>query len=243
MTTTSQRNEIENRDCVGQVDQVVSHIRQTMGRLEPLSEEETYTYSSLALCVLDSVYSISARYESTYRTVKDFCRWAGWEKDLAKAPREYPVSEFIALLGSYTAQEMAERIYNNRQRTSTRNGILKAEAVFRFVQVLQQFGIDTYADLAGMPDTAAVEVAVRTIPGQTSGISYSYFRMLTGNKDGVKEDRMVLRFVGEALGRPIIEIEEAAVLVRAVASRLQSEYPWLTARLLDQLIWNYQRAV
>ena len=61
--------------------------------------------------------------------MKDFCRWAGWEKDLAKAPREYPVSEFIALLGSYTPQEMAERIYNNRQRT------LGAEAVSRLLNV------------------------------------------------------------------------------------------------------------
>ena len=185
MATTLQRNEIRNEDCVSQVDQVVNHIRQTLGRLAPLSEEETFTYSSLALCVLDAVYSMGARYESTWRTVKDFCRWAGWVEDLAKAPREYPVSEFIGLLGSYPPQQMAERIYDNRQRTSTRNGILKAEAVFRFVHVLQQFGIDTYANLAAMPDAAAVEAAVRAIPGQTSGICYAYFRMLAGNKDGV----------------------------------------------------------
>jgi hypothetical protein len=161
---------------------------------------------------------------------------------LANAPREYPVSEFIASLGSNTPQQMAELIYDNRQRTSTRSGILKADAVFQFVHVLQRFGINTYADFAAMPDAAGVEAAVRRIPGQTSGICYDYFRMLAGNKDGVKEDRMVLRFVGEALGRPITGSEEAAVFVREAASRLQVEYPWLTATLLDYLIWKYQRA-
>lgn len=243
MTTTFERNEIETGNSMSEVDQVVNHIRQTMGPLAPLSEAETSTYSTLALCVLDAVYSMGVHYESTVRTVQDFCRWAGWEAALDKAPREYRVSEFIALLESYTSEQMAEQIYNNRQRTSTRNGILKAEAVLRFVRVLRQFGIDTYADLAGNPNDDALEEAVRAIPGQTSGVCYSYFRMLAGNNDGVKEDRMVLRFIGEALGRPIIQTEEAAVLVRAAASRLQNEYRWLTAKVLDYLIWKYQRTI
>jgi hypothetical protein len=226
-----------------QIDRVVNHIRQAVGRLTPLSQEETFEYSSLALCVLDAVFSMGARYESTWRTVEDFCRWADWETNLAKAPREYSVGEFIKLLESSTPEQVAARICNNRQRTSPCNGILKTDAVLRFVHVLQRFGIHTYADLAGMPDDAAVQAAVRAIPGQPSGICFSYFLMLAGNKEGVKADRMVLRFIGDALGTPIIETGAATVLVRSAASRLQNEYPWLTARLLDQLIWNYQRTV
>jgi hypothetical protein len=135
---------------------------------------------------------------------------------------------------------MAEEIYDNRQRTPTsKTGILKAEAIFRFAQVLQQFGIETYADGAAAPP-AAVKGAVCCIPGQGGGASYDYFTMLAGNKNGVKEDRMVLRFVSTALGRPVTIPGEAANLLRAAAERLKPEYPWLDARQLDQLVWQYQ---
>jgi hypothetical protein len=73
---------------MGRVDLLIAHIRKTLGDLgAPLSEEETFEYSSLGLCVVDAVYSIGVRYESTSRTVSDFARWAGWEKNRAKAPR------------------------------------------------------------------------------------------------------------------------------------------------------------
>src|SRR5690348_7810184 len=135
---------------MSQVDSLVNHIRRTLGNLDtPLLDDETYWYSSVGLCVTDAVYSIGVRYESTCRTVSDFCTWAHWEKDLAKAPREYTISEFVALLEPYDRkwEEMADEVFHNRQRTSPRGGILKAEAVFRFAKVLKQFGIEKYADI------------------------------------------------------------------------------------------------
>jgi len=94
----------------------------------------------MGLCVIDAVYSIGVRYESTRRTVSDFCRWAHWEEDLAKAPSEYTISEFVALLEPYNGkwEEMADEVFYNRQRTSTRGGILKAEAVFKSKTLFQQ---------------------------------------------------------------------------------------------------------
>jgi hypothetical protein len=40
---------------------------------------------------------------------------------------------------------------------------------------------------------------IETIPGQGSGISFKYFSMLAGNGNYVKPDRMVKRFVADAL--------------------------------------------
>src|SRR5262249_43224285 len=71
------------------------------------------------------------------------------------------------------------------------------------------------------------------------GLSWNYFRMLSGSEDTVKADRMVLRFVTAALGRRV-GTELASELVRGAAATLHSKYAHLTPRLLDGAIWSYQ---
>lgn len=78
-----------------------------------------------------------------------------------------------------------------------------------------------------------------SVPGQGSGISWSYFLMLSGAA-GVKADRMIRRFVAEALGRADeteVSMQEAIALVTATAERLG-----VSAATLDHQIWLYQRA-
>jgi len=224
------------------VDKLVAHVRKTLGNLDaPLPDDEWY--SSLALCATDAVYSIGVRYEAVQGSIRTFCRWAHWEKDLKRAPREYTISEFVTLLDSFNRdwEKMASDAFSNYQRTSTRGGILKAEAVFKFAKILKQYGIEKYENIpaSGLPYKVAADL--QGITGQGSGLSYKYFLMLAGNTREVKGDRMVTRFVGEAVGSPGISGEGAENLVRAAVTALQAEHPSLTAYKLDNLIWKYQR--
>jgi hypothetical protein len=225
-----------------EVDRLVQQIRKTLGDLDaPLQDNEWY--SSLALCVIDAVYSINVRYESVQSAIRNFCWWSHWEKDLTKASREYTVSEFIALLEPFNRDwdKIADEVFGNRQRTSPRGGILKAEAVVRFAKVLKQYGIEKYESIP--PEGLAYKAAadIQSITGQASGLSYKYFLMNAGNTREVKGDRMITRFVGEAVGSLGISGDEAEDLVRAAADVLQPEHPELTPYKLDNLIWNYQR--
>ncbi len=77
-------------------------------------------------------------------------------------------------------EDAADALFGNRQRTSTRSGILKAEAVRRFALALRDAGIDEFPDLDD-DRLAKAEAIARTIPGQRSGISFDYFRMLAGD--------------------------------------------------------------
>ena len=63
------------------------------------------------------------------------------EKELAPQSEQLSVSSFIQFHQGFTFQEMAEKIYQNKQRTSTRNGILKTEAAYRFSSVVQKFSV------------------------------------------------------------------------------------------------------
>ncbi|MEJ1959689.1 MAG: hypothetical protein WDM70_09960 [Nitrosomonadales bacterium] len=89
---------------------------------------------------------------------------------------------------------MAVDVYRNRQRTSARNGILKADAVNRFAAVLRKYNIEYLQDISEALGNTALERDIRSIPGQTSGISLKYFFMLAGSDDLIKPDRMILAF-------------------------------------------------
>jgi hypothetical protein len=221
---------------MSELDLLVSHIRSTLGNLTAVSDEENY--SSLPFCVIDAVFSIGARYESTWRTVCDFRKWAKWE-----GPREYTVNDFLKLLQPYKGrwEALAREVFQNRQRTSTTSGILKAEAVYRFSEVLQTCGVNTLADIRAGGSNECLLTAIAAIPGQSSGISFKYFLMLAGYTGLVKPDRMVIRFVADALGIKSVQPEFAERLVQSASEVLRSQLPNMTASFLDYSIWTYQR--
>jgi hypothetical protein len=105
---------------------------------------------------------------------------------------------------------------------------------------LANFGVEYLEDAGKVRRLGVFEDEVKTIPGQSSGISLQYFYMLAGFEDEIKPDRMVARFINEALGASFGTAEMTALLV-AVANLLVIDYPDLTPRLLDHAIWQYQR--
>ena len=109
----------------------------------------------------------------------------------------------------------------NRQRTSTRNGILKAEAVLHEARILEDEGVGVPADLseAGPERLDHLQRRWSTVTGQGSGVSWRAFSMLVGLPE-VKPDRMIRRFAATALGTraTAVGVAEARELVMATAA-------------------------
>jgi hypothetical protein len=127
----------------------------------------------------------------------------------------------------------------NRQRTSTTNGILKAEAVLHEARILEDEGVEVPADLIGAGQERLDHLQGRwsTVAGQGSGVSWRAFTMLVGLPE-VKPDRMIRRFAAAALGRPretAVGVDEARGLVLGAAARLG-----VSPSALDNAIWSYQ---
>lgn len=135
---------------------------------------------------------------------------------------------------------MAEEVFLNRQRTSTHNGILKADAVYRVSKLLHDFQVEFLQDVQRILGDPDFEAKFQSIPGQTSGISLRYFYMLVGSEDFIKPDRMIARFLEAATHRTMTATEMHAVLV-GVVKLLSTDHPQLTPRRLDHMIWSYQR--
>lgn len=205
-------------------------------------------WAHLPLCVLDAVYSIGAQYSGTARTVRAYATLedlahvvepAQQVADGVFAAHEQPVSHLRAVIDRDGPDGFAARV-DNRQRTSPRGGVLKAEAARQYADILATHNVERLADVTALrtqpEDLAAVERDLARVPGHGGyGIRRSYLWMLAGDDLHVKPDRMVIGWLGSVLDRRP-EVREASALVVEAAEELQVT-PWE----LDHTIWNARR--
>ena len=223
---------------------ISAYCRAHLDLAQAILTDQAYSYYSLPLCVIDAVFSIGVRYSSTEATVRRFCDY--FHLQLSRAAQvpareeQLSIAEFLRINREYGTERMADEIYRNRQRTSTKGGILKAEAAALFAQALADYGVDHFQDASNIQENFEFEAAIKEIPGQHSGVSLRYFYMLAGDTNFIKPDRMVKRFLYSATGEQLSDDECQRVLAETCAM-LAKDYPNLTPRSLDNLIWKYQR--
>lgn len=201
----------------------------------------SYYYDSLPLCVIDAVFSIGVRYTSVQNVVKHYCNKCGLRQYNLQQDAlgdTHTISQFIQKIADLGVEQSADQLFCNHQRTSTRNGILKAEAALQFAKVLQRDQVECLSDYRTKGLSTAAQKEIRLIPGQKSGLSLRYFQMLAGDDTQAKPDRHVLRFLNAVLGQPVSVQQAYELLVEAV-DYLHPDYPHLTVRLLDYTIWNF----
>jgi hypothetical protein len=205
---------------------------------DPASWDAPSGYDSVGLALIAAVWSIGVRYQSVDNVIARYRAERLADGHHAEADRPEDVRRFIEASGGPEGFALRMR---NRQRTSSRNGILKAEAVLREACILEHEGVAVPGDLAAAGDERLDHLRARwsTVPGQASGISWRAFCMLVGLAE-VKPDRMIRRFAASALGRSretAVGVEEARDLVMATAAHLG-----VSPRELDNAIWAYQSA-
>jgi hypothetical protein len=64
--------------------------------------------------------------------------------------------------------------------------------------------------------------------------------MLVGSDEYSKPDRMIQRFLFSALGRNL-NIQDSHDIIIGAHGLLVQDYPSMTPKSLDHLIWQYQR--
>jgi len=210
---------------------------------EPLPPE--YSYASLSTMLLDAIFSIGVHYGQVEAVVARHAKCQQYNLRDSGEADPYPLPKLILEGTESTAEQFAEKL-GNRCRTSTRSGILKAEAVIFAAETLVRHGIVDLSSWRSADEATlkVVERDFRAIKGQGTGVSWKYLSMLAGDDDQVKPDRMVVRYVEAALGREGVSPEEAAELLVAAATELRGTHgypPTLTARQLDSAVWNVAR--
>jgi hypothetical protein len=231
---------------VDEIEDLANYCK-TVLKLDKAGLGVEYGYNCLPLCVIDAVWSIGVRYTGVQNVVSRYRTHFGLHEDVIQ--EQYCVRDLVDAMQSQGARWFAEQVFQNAQRTSTRNGILKSEAVYQFASVLHRHNMNRIEDVPNinwyqnlsseMKKPYAQELL--SIPGQSSGISLSYFYMLTGSHGLVKPDRMVYGFLKDVLHRQVSD-DDAQRLLSYATRQLNSEFPSLTPRILDHEIWKYKSA-
>ncbi|MCE5291407.1 MAG: hypothetical protein LLG14_19515 [Nocardiaceae bacterium] len=150
-----------------------------------------------------------------------------------------------SFLNWFDSGDQLALVARNRQRTSTRGGILKAEAAIRYAEVLRQAGVVTLGDaqllLADADRLQSVEDELKSVPGEGhSAVRRGYLWMLVGADNLIKPDRMVLRWL-ERQGHSV-NAQEARTLLATIAPAVSAKVdrpvtPWE----IDHAIWQDAR--
>ena len=110
-------------------------------QLETAELGSEYGYHYLPLCVIDAVWSIGARYGGVRNVVSRYCSYFGLNDDNYQG--QHCVQDLYLAMQEKGFDWFAQEVFQNAQRTSVRNGILKSEAVNRFASVLHKHGMNT----------------------------------------------------------------------------------------------------
>ena len=222
---------------------MLEHISKNIDITNLKMSKEAY-YNSIVFCIIDAIYSINAKYASTKNTVMRYCQGNKLERyrKYGSLPvgieNEHTINDFKDFVCGECYEGLANSVFNNRQRTSTRSGILKAQAVCEFAEILHYNEINCFSDIPKMYGNPQIGEQVKGITGQASGLSLSYFYMLTGSDDFIKADRHILNFIYEATGQRVSK-QQAEILFAECVERLKDRNPDINCRSLDHAVWRY----
>lgn len=213
------------------VDLVVAHSREVLGNPSDWRNPEGYP-DSLALCLIDAIYSLGIGYDS--HVVPVLTKYREHRRGEGADANSDTVDDLLGVFDRLGGAEAFASQIGTQHRTSTHPGApLKAEAVEKAALLLVDHGVQTPADLlAADPDK--VKQAWRLLPGQRSSTTGWRYLLLLAGADEVKPDRMILRFVADAVGETV-STSYAGALVAATATRLG-----VPVRVLDHAIWRWQ---
>ena len=193
----------------------------------------------LALCVVDSVQSTGVRYSSVEKVI---ARYRAHRRGQGGDPNRDGVPQLLATFEELGCPDGWSQEIGNGNRTSTHAGApLKATAIRDAAQSLADERIETTASLLVAAEDITrftrVEATWRAVAGQRSGITWHYMQMLAGIP-GVKPDRMIVRFVADALGLPRRGVTPGFALeILTAAARGMGMSP----TDLDHAVWQWQR--
>jgi hypothetical protein len=216
--------------------------------LQSAQLSNAYYYQSLPFCIIDAVFSLGVKYGQVKNVVSNVAKVTDWNifrpngSNFLSACQQKKISDLINVINEH--KNPCQTLFNNRgyANPSAQNvpKVQKADLVHKFAGVLKRHQIETFQDLASYGDPDALDTELCALPALTSGVGVRYFRMLSGDENQVKPDRMIQRFIRDAIGKTL-DVNTCVTVIQSACQILKAKCSPLTPRLLDHEIWKFQR--
>lgn len=201
-----------------------------------LTEGMTYNYKSLPICIVDCVYSLRAKYYAV--TVPIVKRYADVYLNGDMNSAEDTLSSFIQHVEDIGLQGFADKVVKNHQKLG--GHIPKEEVCYKLAQYLKYLHIETIEDFQNFEAQELLEIVIRAVKG-LGDAGTNYLFMLAGDANRCKPDVHIHHCIKDACGNDISNEECQELFADAVAI-LREQYPNLTVRNLDGIIWRKYQA-
>lgn len=191
---------------------------------------------SLALAIIDSIFSTGSHYQSVINVVNKYrAHRQGQGGNAELDGTEELLQSFKEVRGS---SGWAALVDNHKPAHTKANAVLKAEVVLQAANALDALGITTgaamHVEYARDASLSRVKDLWLKLPGQSSGVTFNYLLILTGFQS-VKPDRMVMRFIEEHAG---LEHTLTPMAAAGLISQVADLYPTERSKL-DHVIWRH----
>lgn len=212
-------------------DNVTVLVAQITADLGPrIARMPTYGYQdSLALCAIDSVYSLTAKYQATTNVVNRYKTARG-----ALAETDSLLDLVAAIDAAGGPEAAAVSLFGNRNvAPGTRK--LKSIALYNAASRMAEAEFSSTEQLRAAATSENGLESVGKLWRREPGLGYAswtYLAMLAG-VEGVKVDRMILRYVGRVLGTGELDKKRITAAVAGAASHFG-----VTVSELDNAIWR-----
>ncbi|NHW45915.1 hypothetical protein HAV21_03255 [Paenarthrobacter sp. MSM-2-10-13] len=224
-------------DFTAEAEQLTGVCRNIFGDESRWITADGYPHS-LALSIIDSIYSTGSNYQPVINVVNEYRAYRRAQG--GDADRDGTVELLATFKEAGGSGGWAELVNNRKPAHTKANAPLKAEVIRQAAEVLQnELGYTTREDLhdayAKDEELTALKEAWLHLPSQRSGVTFNYLLILAGFQS-VKPDRMVIRFIEEhaELGGRRLTPTEAAELIKKVAELYPTQ-----PRRLDHVIWRH----
>lgn len=212
------------------VEKIVQYSKEILDIQDSSTPPE---YRSLSVCLIESVYSLRAKYYSVVLLIVE--RYA----DKYLCGDKYAAGDSLEDFMQHVMQAggcecFADTILGNHQKLSGRN---KTEICYEIADKLSRLlGINTLEDFQSYDKPELLDIVLRSVKGfGDAGINYLY--MLAGDSSRCKPDVHIHHFIRDAIDEDVSN-EECQLLLQKAVEALHTEFPELTVRMFDYLIWK-----
>jgi len=194
--------------------------------------------NSLALCMIDAIYSGASHHSSVVKVVSRYRDYRAGDGGNPDTDGTDELADTIHRLGGPYA--WAASIADHRPASTDGDVPSKAAAIVTLSKLLPRHWVRTTADLRSVAADhvalKAIERAWRALPGQGSGATWEA-ALILAQVPGANAERMVLKYVTRVVGyRPgALDPEHAAQLLARVAEAKA----WNSSHL-DRAIWRFE---
>ena len=190
-------------------------------------EQISYNYESLAVCIIDCVYSLRAKYDTVTKPVVQ--RYIEYDNN-SKAT----VSKLIEDIEHSGGPELfAKNVLHNEQLSGH---VLKAAICLKLAKYLKMLHIESIDDFRNFEEQELLEIVIMSVKG-IGDAGTNYLFMLAGDQGRCKPDVHIHHCVRDGYGEDLSN-EECQELFKCAVEDLKADNPELTVAKLDGIIWR-----